>query len=172
MKPSFFLSITVALTGLLTSCTESVRLLDYGFDPGGRSLNSAASELTPQVTGRYIVFISDRRGSQDVYLYDITERRLIDLPGLNALNAIASHPAISEDGKSIVFAASREGRSAIYLYNRETAQLQNLSENLRAEVRNPTISADGSTIAFESSQNGKWEIAVYNRSGQPLDLPK
>ncbi|MGC1394414.1 MAG: Tol biopolymer transporter periplasmic protein [Coleofasciculaceae cyanobacterium] len=171
MKPSFVVSITVALTSFLTSCTSSERLLDYGFDPGGRSLNSTASELTPQVTGQYIVFVSDRRGSQDVYLYDTTERRLIDLPGLNALNAIASHPGISEDGKSIVFAASREGRSAIYLYNRETTQLRNLTENLRAEVRNPTISADGSTIAFEKGENGKWEIAVYNRSGQPLDLP-
>lgn len=172
MKPSFFLSVTVALTSLLTSCAGDVKVQDFPFDPGGRSLNSTASELTPQVTGRYVIFISDRRGSQDVYLYDTVDRRLIDLPGLNALNAIASHPAISEDGKSIVFAASREGRSAIYLYNRETAQLRNLTENLRAEVRNPTISADGSTIAFEKGENGKWEIVVSNRSGQPLDLPK
>jgi Tol biopolymer transport system component len=172
VKPFFFLSVTVALTSLLTSCTSSERLLDYGFDPGGRSLNSGASEITPQFSGRYLVFVSDRRGSQDIYLYDTIERRLIDLPGLNALNAIASHPAISEDGKSIVLAASSEGHTAIYLYNRETTQLRNLTENLRAEVRNPTISADGSTIAFEKGENGKWEIAVYNRSGQPLDLPK
>jgi hypothetical protein len=106
--------------GLLTSCTSSASLLDFPFDPAGRSLNSPASELTPQAAGRYIVFVSDRRGSQDVYLYDTTDRRLIDLPGLNSLNAIASHPAISQDGKTIVFAASREGRSGIYLYNRET----------------------------------------------------
>ena len=157
--------------GLLTSCTSSASLLDFPFDPAGRSLNSPASELTPQLAGRYIVFVSDRRGSQDVYLYDTTDRRLIDLPGLNSLNAIASHPAITQDGKTIVFAASREGRSGIYLYNRETLQLRNLIENLRAEVRNPTISADGSTIAFESSENGKWEIVVYDRSGRPLDLP-
>lgn len=168
----FFLSVTVALSSLLTSCAGSVKLLDFPFDSGGRSLNSSASELTPQVSGRYLVFISDRRGSQDVYLYDTVERLLLDLPGLNALNAIASHPTISEDGKTIVFAASREGRSAIYLYNRETTQLRNLTENLRAEVRNPTISADGSTIAFEKGENGKWEIVVSNRSGQPLDLPK
>ncbi len=171
MKRSLLLSVAVALAGLLTSCTSPVRLLDFPFDPGGRSLNSTASELTPQVVGRYVVFVSDRRGSQDIYLYDATDRRLIDLPGLNALNAIASHPAISEDGKSIVFAGSREGRSGIYLYNRETQQLRNLTENLRAEVRNPTISADGSTIAFESSENGKWQIVVYDRSGKPLDLP-
>jgi len=171
VKRSFFLSIFVTISGLLTSCTGAVRLLDFPFDAGGRSLNSPQSELTPQVAGQYIVFISDRRGSQDVYLYDATARRLIDLPGLNSLDAIASHPAISEDGKTIIFAAIRQGRSGIYLYNRETTQLRNLTENLQAQVRNPTISADGSTIAFESSENGRWGIVVYDRSGKPLDLP-
>ncbi len=171
MKRSLFLSAAIAVTGLLTSCTSYGQLLDFPFDPAGRSLNSLQSELTPQVTGRYIVFVSDRRGSQDIYLYDATERRLIDLPGLNALDAIASHPAVSKDGNTIVFAATRQGRSDIYLYNRETRQLRNLTENLQAEVRNPTISADGRTIAFESSENGQWDIVVYDRSGKPLDLP-
>ncbi len=171
VKRSLFVSAVVALTGLLTGCSGGTRLLDFPFDPGGRSLNSLASELTPQVAGRYIVFISDRRGSQDVYLYDTTTRSLIDLPGLNGLDAIASHPTVSEDGRSIVFAASRQGRSRIYLYNRETRQLRNLTETLQAEVRNPTISADGSTIAFESSENGRWGIVVYDRSGKPLNLP-
>ncbi len=171
MKRFLVLSIAAILASLLTSCTGGVRLVDFPFDPGGRSLNSPASELTPNLIGRYVVFVSDRRGSQDIYLYDTTARRLVDLPGLNALDAIATHPAISEDGRTIVFTASREGRSGIYLYNRDTSQLRNLTENLQAEVRNPTISADGSTIAFESSENGRWEIAVYDRSGKPLDLP-
>ena len=170
MKHSFVLSAIIALAGLLTGCS-GVRLLDFPFDPGGRSLNSLASELSPTVAGRYIVFISDRRGSQDVYLYDATARSLIDLPGLNALDAIASHPSVSEDGNSIVFAATRQGRSGIYLYNRQTRQLRNLTENLQAEVRNPSISANGSTIAFESSENGRWGIVVYDRSGKPINLP-
>ncbi len=170
MKRSFFLSVVVTLVGLLTGCS-SVRLLDFPFDPGGRSLNSLGSELTPEIAGQYIVFISDRRGSQDVYLYDATTRTLIDLPGLNSLDAIASHPSVTEDGNVIAFAATRRGRSGIYLYNRETRQLRNLTETLQAEVRNPSISADGSRIAFESSENGRWSIRVYDRSGKPLDLP-
>jgi Tol biopolymer transport system component len=180
VKLFLFVLVAAAFVGLLTSCTSGARLLDFPFDPGGRSLNSPASELTPNVTGRYIVFVSDRRGSQDVYLYDANTRSLIDLPGLNSLDAIAkrcceaqiaSHPAVSEDGHTIVFAATRRGRSGIYLYNRQTLQLRNLTENLQAEVRNPTISADGSTIAFESSENGRWGIVVYDRSGKPLNLP-
>ncbi len=168
----FILLVVVSLAVLLTGCTSSVQLLDFPFDPGGRSLNSLASELSPQVSGRYVVFVSDRHGSPDVYLYDARTRNLIDLPGLNSLDTIASHPAVTEDGKTIVFTATRQGRSGIYLYNRETHQLRNLTESLPAEVRHPTISADGSTIAFESSQNGRWEILLYDRSGKPIDLPK
>ncbi|GAC1464800.1 MAG: hypothetical protein NVS2B14_11510 [Chamaesiphon sp.] len=159
------------LATLLSSCTSSFRLLSFPFDPGGRSLNSPSAQSSPQIAGRYIVFISDRRGSQDVYLFDAIDQRLIDLPGLNALDAIASHPSISENGRYIVFASNRQGRSGIYIYDRETRQLRNLTENLQAEVRNPTISADGSTIAFESSAYGQWDIFIYDRTGQPLSVP-
>ncbi|WP_017719805.1 TolB family protein [Kamptonema formosum] len=168
MKRSIILS-AIALT--LTGCTGYPRILNFPFDPGGRSLNSPAAEMNPQVAGRYIVFVSDRQGRQDVYLYDAAARRMVDLPGLNSLDAIASDPAIAEDGRYIVFAGSRQGRADIYLYNQPTRQLRNLTENLRAEVRNPTISADGSTIAFEAGFNGKWNIMVTDTSGRPLNLP-
>lgn len=167
----FKLSLAVALAGLLSSCGGPAALLNFPFDPGGRSLNSPASELNPNIAGRYIVFTSDRGGSQDVYLFDAVDMLLIDLPGLNSLDAIANHPGVTTDGRYIVFAASRRGRSGIYLYDRELRQLRNLTENLQTEVRNPTISADGSTIAFESSENGHWGIRVYDKSGQPLNLP-
>lgn len=169
MKRSIFLP-AIALTGLLSSCTGSPRLLSYPFDPGGRSLNSLASQSTPKIAGRYIVFTSDRRGNQDVYLFDTVDGSLIDLPGLNQLDMLPSDPAISQNGRYIVFSATRQGRSAVFLYDRETRQLRNLTTDLQAEVRHPTISADGSTIAFESSANGQWDILVYDRSGQPLNL--
>ncbi|QSJ17820.1 TolB family protein [Nostoc sp. UHCC 0702] len=161
----------LACCGLLTGCFGYPRLESYPFDPGGRSINSLASELNPQISGRYIVFTSDRRGSQDVYMFDRLTQNLVDLPGLNSLDTIASDPSVSADGRYVVFAASRLGRSAIFLYDRETRQSRSLTNNLQAEVRNPTISADGNKIAFESSNNGQWDILVYNRSGQPLNVP-
>ena len=164
MNPRFLLFLTLA--SLLSGCGPT--LVGFPFDPGGRSLNSPFGELQPRTTGRYIVFASDRRGSQDIYLYDTTNQSLVELPGLNAIDTIASSPAISQDGRYIVFAAAREGRSNVLLYDRNTRQLRNLTENLKATVRNPTISADGNTIAFESSLNGQWDILLYNRDGQPL----
>lgn len=167
----FIIFPIVALTGLLTSCTGYPRLVNYPFDPGGLSLNSPAAELTPAITSRYIVFVSDRRGRQDIYLYDWVNERLIEVPGLNALDTITSKPSISEDGRYIVFAATRQGQSGIFLYDRETRQSRNLTANLPAEVRNPTMSADGQVIAFESSENGQWDIKVYDRFGQPFNIP-
>ncbi|MBW4564257.1 MAG: PD40 domain-containing protein [Mojavia pulchra JT2-VF2] len=171
MKRSIFISV-FACSSLLSSCFGYPRIVSYPFDPGGRSLNSLGSESNPQISGRYIVFTTDRRGSQDVYLFDRVTSNLVDLPGLNALDTIASHPSVSDDGRYVVFAASRLGRSAIFLYDRETRQSRDLTTNLQAEVRNPIISADGSRIAFESTNNGQWDILVYNRSGRPLNIPQ
>ena len=172
LKDALLISLVVALVSLLASCTSYGRIVNFPFDQAGRGLNSPTSELNPHLAVGYLVFISDRRGSQDVYLYDTNARSLINLPGLNSLDAIASEPVISEDGNTIVFTATREGRSGIYIYNRKTEQLRNFTANLRAQVRHPTISADGKIIAFESSQNGQWDIVVYDSSGQPIDFSK
>ncbi|MBE9179179.1 TolB family protein [Oculatella sp. LEGE 06141] len=162
--------MAIALLSLVSGCTGS-RILSFPVDASGRSLNSPFADLSPQVTNRYIVFASDRNGSQDIYLFDWVERRLVELPELNAIDTVASHPAISQDGRYIVFAASQEGKANIYLHDRQLRQTRNLTTSLKAEVRHPTISADGSTIAFESNLNGQWDIVLYDRAGQPLPVP-
>jgi Tol biopolymer transport system component len=170
--PKSRLIILILASTLLSSCTGYPRFLNFPFEASGRSLNSLNSELTPQVTDKYIVFASDRNGSQDIYLYDAKSRRLVDLPGLNSLNEIASDPSISEDGRYIVFAANVLGKSSIYLYDRQTQQKRNLSNNIQGEVRNHTISADASLIAFEVATNGQWDIYICDRFGKPRDFPK
>ena len=173
----------IALSGLLIACggPTAGRLLFPPYRDGGNSrlnrnrLNSRFSEQSPNLSGRYIAFVSDRQGSQALYLFDLRDRRLIPLPGLDRLDSRfdggVSHPAVSENGNWIVFAASREGRSGIFLYRRNSRQVRSLVPSLRGEMRNPTISADGDRIAFEISRNGQWDIAVYSRQGRPLGIP-
>lgn len=160
--------LAVSLT--LHSCAAYTRVVDFPLDPGGRSLNSRSLELDPEVSDKYIVFASDRNGSQDIYLFDIATRQTILLPGLNALNEIASQPSISEDGRYIVFGVNRYGESDIYLFDREFQQKRNLTADLNQEVRNPNISADGSTIAFEVAENGQWNIMLSDLSGKKIDV--
>lgn len=159
------------ISSMVTGCIGYPRYLNFPFDGGGRGLNSRASDLEPQITSTYIVFISDRNGSQDVYLFDAQQRQLMTLPGLNTLDEIASHPSISENGRYVVFAGSRQGKSNIYIYDRQTEQKRNLTANVQAEVRNPIINADGTQIAFEIAQDGQWDIMIYDLSGNPLKLP-
>ena len=160
-----------SLSSLLSSCGGYPRLLNFPFDPNGRSFNSRASELNPQVGSQYIVFVSDRRNSQDVYLFDAKNRRLIDLPGLNSLDEIASSPSVSEDGRYIVFAATRQGKSRIFLYDRTTQQKRLLTGNVQNEVRNPMVSANGTKITFEIANNGQWDIVITDIKGKPLNIP-
>lgn len=162
--------VTLLLVSSLGGCVGP-RLINFPFDPGGRSLNSPFAEVHPRVSSRYIVFASDRRGSQDIYLYDTTTRNLIELPGLNAIDMLADKPSISDNGRFIVFTGIRQGKTDVYIYDRETRQLRNLTANVNAMVRNPTINADGTIIAFETSANGQWDIVLYNRAGQPLNVP-
>jgi Tol biopolymer transport system component len=170
VKRALFLAVFI-LVGLLSGCGGSPHLLSYPFDPGGRSLNSPAAELSPQVAGEYVVFASNRFGRQDIYLFNLKTSSLVNLPGLNSFDAIASDPDLSADGRYIVFTGSRQGRVGIFLYDRETRQLRNLTANLAAEVRHPSISADGNRIAFESSANGQWDIFIYDRAGRPINVP-
>lgn len=158
-------------TLVLTGCNNYPRFVNFPFNASGRSLNSLQSELNPQISANFIVFASDRNGSQDIYLYDTRTRSLVNLPGLNALNEIASDPSISEDGRYLVFAASLQGKSIIYLYDRETQQRRNLSSGIEGEVRNPTISANGELIAFEVGTNGQWDIVISDRLGRTKKFP-
>jgi len=163
----FWFSMLVVL-GNLMGCSYP-QVLAEPYDPNGKSLNSAYSESDPHVSGRYLVFASDRGFSQDIYLYDLVDRRLIDLPGLNSLDMIASHPDISADGRYIVFAGNRQGETDIYLYDRSLRQLRNLTGDLNTQVQNPMLNADGSRIVFEANAKGQWDIFVYNRRGERIE---
>lgn len=165
--------VVMAVAAGLTGCMGG-RLVRYPSDLNGAnpsSLNSGFSERSPHIAGAYLVFVSDRRGSQDIYLYNLRSRQSLPLPGLNSLDTITSSPSVSEDGRWVAFAAQRQGRSRIVVYNTRTRQISDITRNLPAEVRSPMISADGRRITFEVNRNGQWDIALFTRQGQPINLP-
>lgn len=158
----------VILSLWLKGCSNYPRVLSFPFSDNGRSLNSHSAELYPFIAGAYITFVSDRTGSQDVYLYDAKQRRLIDLPGLNAFDEVASNPSVSEDGRYLVFLILAEGRSGLYLYDRTTQQKRLLIPQTKQEMRNPVISSNGEKIAVEIAKNGQWDIMITDIRGNSL----
>jgi Tol biopolymer transport system component len=94
-------------------------------------LNSPSRETEPWLSadGRWLTFVSTRptqpnkpagTGSLDVYLYDLREKKLVDLPGLNGPGPDQS-PTLSPNGRHLAFVSERlgnEGHRDIYLYDR------------------------------------------------------
>ena len=159
------------LLGLtLGGCGSPGRFLSSGVEGSGLSLNSPYNETDAQVVGRYVVFSSDRSGSQDIYLWDILDRRLVPLPNLNRLDTLAKEPSISEDGRYIAFWADRPDRQGVYVYDRNSQQQRLITGNIRNQIRHPRLSADGRYVTFEVNSRGQWDVAVYTREGQPLPL--
>lgn len=163
--------LAIASLFLLTNCVGPAgRLVRYpNNDRGG--LSSPHDDREVHHGGRYIALVSDRRGRQEIELFDTRSRNLIALPGLNRGDTAVSHPSVSGDGQFIVYSAVRDGRSDIYLYRRSSRESRNLTQRLKTAVRNPSVSERGDRVAFEVSVNGQWEIAIYDRNGRPLNIP-
>jgi Tol biopolymer transport system component len=131
----------------------------------GATLNSLSAEQEPRFSydGRYLVFTSDREVHRGVFLYDVQNRYLINLPGLNHPNSIQDQSDISADGRYIVYVSEERGKPDVFIYDRQTANSQVITDNILGEVRHPTISGNGRFVAFESNRSGQWDIEIYDR---------
>ncbi|PSB02426.1 biopolymer transporter [Merismopedia glauca CCAP 1448/3] len=143
---------------MLASCLDSLN--PVAILPGG--INSQAFDGDPAYSsdGRYLAFASDRRNNRDIFLYDLQQRRLIDLPNLNQAFAAESEPALSADGRYIAYVSNARGKSDIFVYDRLQRRTQLLTAGVKGSVRHPTITGDARFIAFETNQLGQWHIAV------------
>ncbi|MGQ9836958.1 MAG: TolB family protein [Cyanobacteriota bacterium] len=157
--------------GLLGCTPEGFRTPPPSLTNSG--LNSIYPDGEPAFSGdgRYLVFSSARSGSQDIFLYDTQERRLVDLPNLNSRDVATTSPDISADGRYIVYVSNALGKSEIFLYDRQTRNIQNISSRIAGDVRNPTISGDGRFIAFESNGRGQWNIEIFDRGPAASSRP-
>lgn len=155
--------------GLLVSvgaCAPSFNTQDFS------TLNSRYTEAEPALSGngRFLAFVSDRGGQQDLVVYDLQNRSFLVLPRLNRVNTIVASPGLSRTGRYIVYMASTQGRPEIELYDRITQRTERLTGQYRAWVRNPSISPDGRYVTFETARRGQWDIEILDRGNIELDL--
>ena len=161
----FFPGMGLSLILLLTACGSTNRQLK------SISLNSRYHDEQPALSGdgRLLAFISNRHGSNEINLYDLRERRFINLPGLNQKRVVAQSPSLSRTGRYIVYISSAQGRPDILLYDRATRRSRIMTQTYLNWVRNPHISPDGRYIVFETSRRGQWDIEVLDR-GPNIEL--
>lgn len=122
--------------------------------------------------GRFLAFVSNRNGSQQILLYNLEQQQFISTPGLNRPETIAENPSLSYTGRYIAYITSDQGRPVVALYDRATQQSQILTPNYRSWIRNPSISPDGRYVVFETTVRGQWDIEVLDRGPDiELDIP-
>jgi len=113
--------------------------------------------------GRFIVFVSDRDGDEDLYLYDIESeetRRITD----NAAQDFA--PSFSPDGKEVVYVSNQDDpyKWEIYAVNMEDGRIRRLTDN-RYWDGFPRFTANGQSIVFSSKRDGSEDVYVMRRDG-------
>jgi Tol biopolymer transport system component len=161
-------TLSIGSLYLLTACGTPRRPSDP------TALNSYYTDEQPALSGdgRFLAFVSNRDGQRNVLMYDLQQRRLVDLPRLNLRSAIAETPSLSYSGRYLVYLASDRGRPEIELYDRITNRTQVLTMGYQGWVRNPSISPDGRFITFETGKRGQWDLETLDRGlNIELDLP-
>jgi len=137
--------------------------------------------------GRFLVFQGLIQGVSDLYLYDLTEKKLTNLT-----NDVFSDldPSFSPDSKKLVFVSDRMDydaeviasgkkklnefnltRKDLYELNIETKKITRLTNTPEIEESNPVFVKDNSNVLFISDRNGAynlWHIQTESLKTRPL----
>ena len=76
--------------------------------------------------GNSIVFTSERDGNQEVYLFDLESKNLINLTKNNGDDW---NPRFYPDGRKIIFQSTRDGNWEIYMMNLNGSSQINLTNH-------------------------------------------
>ena len=135
-----------------------------GCSPSSTRPVDQRSDLDQQVSSELIAFVSDREGSDALFVMRADGsgvRRLTgELPDV-------SHPAWSADGQRIAFNAGSPTASGIYLINIDGSGLTKITSDRHGNFY-PTWSPDSSRLAFSSNRDGDWDIYVMNTDGSQV----
>jgi Tol biopolymer transport system component len=127
--------------------------------------------------GSSLVFMSDRRGTFDLWLQPLldgrpngTPRRLTDHPG------IVATPEFSPDGRWIAFFRVVGGQTDIWLVPVAGDAPRRFTDHPATDIH-PSFSPDGTRLAFVSDRGGVdniWvaPVAEGRRTGEPWQLTK
>jgi Tol biopolymer transport system component len=164
-----FWALGLTLVGLITACSAPDRPV------ASVSLNSRYNDEQPAISGdgRWLAFVSSRNGRSQILIYDLREKRFVELPGLMLREAIAQHPSLSLTGRYLTYIVNDRGRADIALYDRALGRSEILSRNYPSWIANPKISPNGRYIVFETARRGQWDVEVLDRGPEiEFDLPE
>ena len=153
----------------LETCSSTICSFDLtkrGSAAGNRDVLSSKglnewAEISPG--GNKIVLVSDRSGSQEIYISAADGSNLLQLTHFGVAHAPES-PRWSPDGQQIVFDAVDQGHTTIFALQADGGTPRRLSDSPTDHV-NPTWSRNGQWLYFASSRSGQWQIWKMPSSG-------
>jgi serine/threonine protein kinase/dipeptidyl aminopeptidase/acylaminoacyl peptidase len=120
--------------------------------------------------GRYVVFVSTRTGSSNLYRYDLQTGEQVQL----TKGTSEEFPAVSADGKWVIYTATGSIKFTLWKIPITGGEPVRLTDQLSQW---PAISPDGQRIAcwYRADAQAKWQIAILSMNGgapeQILDVP-
>ncbi len=115
-------------------------------------------------TGEHIVFVSDRDGDDELYVYDLMSGHIEKLTDNSARDF---SPCFSPDGQELVFVSNMNDPNKMEIY-----KIQLTGKKITRLTRNdywdgfPKFSSDGKKIVFSSKRNGTDDIYVMKENGR------
>lgn len=147
---------------------ESIHRVRIDESTSQEILISSNSNLSPRFSrdGSKIVFISNRKGNQDIWTADSDGENLLRIT--DSMNAVAS-PSFSPDGSKIVFSGHRKGKGGIFVVSSQGGEVRHISTESHAAWSN-----DGEWIYFASKRTGRYEIwkIKSDGSGEEIQITK
>lgn len=125
--------------------------------PSTGLLASTASEASPRYSpdGKRIAFVSNRSGSEEIWVGDSEGEKPIRLTSFRG--PLAGSPSWSPDGKQIVFDCRPEGNADIFVVSSEGGQPRRLTFDPAEDIV-PSWSHDGEWIYFTSHRSGRLQV--------------
>jgi Tol biopolymer transport system component/DNA-binding winged helix-turn-helix (wHTH) protein len=159
---------------MVNSSLWSLDLSDIGENDGRRQVTASkgrngAAELSPD--GKRIVFVSDRSGSDEIYICNADGSNLLRLTNLGDANT-PGVPRWSPDGQKIVFDSVLRRHTAVFVIQANGGPPLPLTDEASDNL-NPSWSHDGKWIYFTSNRSGQWQIwKTPNQGGEVLQLTR
>jgi serine/threonine protein kinase/WD40 repeat protein len=139
-----------------------IELDESGYPLGPAEMFQSSSRLDSagdySPNGDKVVFVSNRYGTQELFVCDRDGSNVVPLTSLEG--TWVGEPKWSPDGKWIVFCARPRGHGDIYRVSVEDGRPQPLTSDPSDDI-SPEWSADGDWIYFSSNRGGKravWKI--------------
>ena len=135
-------------------------------------ISSTRQESAPQYSpdGTRVVFISNRTGSEELWVTDSEGRQPRQVTSFGG--SMVGSPRWSPDGRQIAFDSTAGGGPGIYVIGSEGGAARRITPAGVSSVR-PSWSHQGSRIYFGSDQSGVWEIWRADlQGGSPIQVTR